>query len=126
MASPTNWPHPDNDPELYMRHQEKRIMAEQRRPIVRKASDILGPGFGPLATELSDWNSDEAAFNGYFWSAASTTSNAPDTTSVWMGICVSNGLFGWQQVLAVDPAFPVYVTRTWALVAGVRVYEVWT
>lgn len=101
------------------------MLHEQRRPIVRKAADILGPGFAPFATVITDWNSDEAAFNGYFWSAAAADSNAPDTTSIWMGHCVSNGQYGWQQVLAVDPAATTYWTRIWSLVAGVRVYGVW-
>lgn len=130
MTSPTNWPHPDNDPELYLRHNEKRMAKEQRRPSVRKASDILGPGFAPLAVQVTDWNADELAFNGYWWSEGGTgVLNSPWEPSDWIGYTISNGETGVQVVWemldpAVDPLMYHY-ERSWRLVAGVRVYTAW-
>lgn len=126
MPSPTNWPHPDDDPELYLRHQEKRIANEQRRPMVRKASDILGPGFAPFATQLIDWNADEAAFNGYFWSDTGALNTPVGVgVSVWMGITISSGTIGFQQVWEVSPGTMTEKKRVWALTSGVRVYGAW-
>lgn len=125
MTSPTNWPHPDQDPELYLRHTEKRILKEQRRPIVRKGSDILGPGFAPYATEISDWNANAATFNGYFWSAGDAT-NAPDdigSSEMWLGWSVSQGTRGIQR--AYNPALMDGWTRSWEVISGVRTYLPW-
>lgn len=125
MSSPNNWPQPDKDPELWMRHMEKRVLNEQRRPIVRKGSDLLGPGFAPFATQITDWSADETAFNGYFWSVGNAT-NAPANigfTGVWMGWTVSNGSTGMETVW--DLATMVRYERTWTLVTGVRSYTAW-
>ena len=71
----------------YFRQQEKRIMHEERRPQIRQASDLLGPGFGSRATAIADWNSDEAAFTGFFFTEPGAA-NAPDTNLRWIGITV--------------------------------------
>ena len=52
----------------WMRDIEKRILNEERRPIIRAASDLMGPGAGPYAIETLDWNADETTFNGWFYS----------------------------------------------------------
>lgn len=125
MTSPNNWPQPDQDPELYFRHQEKRILSEQRRPIVRKAADILGPGFAPYATQIDDWNADAAAFNGYFWSVGNAD-NAPEDIGAgetWLGWSISQGQTGVQRVY--NPAVLDGWTRSWEVMSGVRVYGNW-
>lgn len=83
MTNPSNWAIATNAQE-YLRGQEKRLGSEERRPIVRKASDILGPGFGPYAIETFDWNSIETAFNG-FWFSQAGAANAPDAIHDWVG-----------------------------------------
>lgn len=85
--------------EDYLRQQEKRLLHEERRPIIRQASDLLGPGAGPYAIMLQDWNAPEANFVGVFWSEANNVVNSPDDTLYWMGrtMGTSEG-FGIQQV----------------------------
>lgn len=68
----------------WMRNIEKRLMREERRPQVRDASDLVGPGVGPYARPVEDWNFDPQV-NGWFYSEAFTTANSPDDTVPWMG-----------------------------------------
>lgn len=86
----------------WMRGQEKRVMREARRPQIKQATDLLGPGFGPQAIPLTDWNAEEARFNGFFTSEE-TAANTPDVEGVdaWVGITTSQGLYGQQIVWAV-------------------------
>lgn len=103
-------------------------MHEQRRPLIRNASDLLGPGFGPQAVQTFDWSSDEAAFNGFFWSAPGAI-NAPDATSYWAGVCLatSDGS-GVQRVTmhegGVWPA--VTMVRRYTTPSTNRLYSQWS
>lgn len=99
----------------WMRSTEKRLSHEERRPVIRRASDLLGPGFtGPYATEVTDWNAEEARYNGFFYSDVGAD-NSPDETKVWIGTCVATRLgHGLQQVWShEDAADPVQYVRTW-------------
>jgi hypothetical protein len=68
----------------WMREVEKRILHEERRPNVRTASDIMGPGLSPYSVLINDWNVDETNFNGFFHSDPGAL-NTPDNTRYWMG-----------------------------------------
>lgn len=93
-----NWPVAQTQAD-WMRQQEKRVLHQERRPSAASASDLLGPGFGPTAVELVDWNSDEAAFNGFFWSGPGAI-NSPDPNAYWLGTIISQDqLFGVQQIV---------------------------
>lgn len=61
----------------WMRDIEKRILNEERRPSIRSASDLMGPGAGPYAILTVDWNADETTFNGWFYSEPGAQ-NSPD------------------------------------------------
>jgi hypothetical protein len=82
----------------WMREVEKRILHEERRPNVRTAADILGPGIGPYSVLLDDWNAAETVFNGLFHSLPGAA-NAPLADRYWMGTCqaTSDG-YGLQRV----------------------------
>lgn len=145
MSNPTNWPIV-TDADTYLRHQEKRVLSEQRRPIVGHGN-ILGPGFAPNASEIDDWNDDAAATNGYFWTpqgasnAPATNLNAPygdgvdpSPDSLWLGQTISRGDVGYQSARllsnvfdADEPAWPeIEVHRQWKTVAsGMRAYGPW-
>lgn len=56
---------------------EKRILHTERRPSITTASELMGPGMAPYAVELLDWDADETAFNGFFWSQPGAI-NSPD------------------------------------------------
>jgi hypothetical protein len=81
----------------WMRGHEKRVMHQERRPQIKKASDLLGPGFAPTATHILDWNSEEARFNGFFWSS-DEADNVPDEVGpwAWLGLTISTGHHGQQ------------------------------
>jgi hypothetical protein len=74
MTNPANWPIV-TDADAYFRQNEKRLLHEQRRPVVGHGN-IVGPGIAPKASQLDDWNDDVAATNGYFW-AWNLTPNGP-------------------------------------------------
>lgn len=145
MSNPTNWPIVD-DGETYFRHNEKRVLHEQRRPIVGHGN-IVGPGISEHANEVDDWNSDVAATNGYFWSYW-TTPNSPVENTIppftafdpedllWVGQSMSIGQVGWQQIRLMDvlydgtedlPRLPEFeARRQWKTMrSGQRVYGPW-
>lgn len=103
--SDQNWVVPTDALEFFSQ-QNRRIGQEERRPSVRKASDLLGPGIAPYAVPLTDFNSDMAAFNGLFIAEPSTpyANNGPDNTKWWVGQTVAdqfNG--GWQMFSTFQP-----------------------
>jgi len=68
------------DTDDWMRRIEKRLMHEERRPQIRTASDLMGPGLGPKAVQLFDWNDDITLFNGFFWSEPGPAQHSPANT----------------------------------------------
>ncbi len=97
MATPNNWPQAQGLGD-WMRGQEKRMMREERRPRVQSASDLLGPGFGPHATTVTDWNSEAARFNGFFHSDGSASNTPAPAVVAWHGLTVSVGNHGVQML----------------------------
>lgn len=103
-----------------MRGMEKRVLHEERRPQVRTASDILGPGIAPYCVRIEDWNTDETYFNGFFYSEPGAF-NTPKSERYWMGanLATEPG-FGLQRVSeyfgdTTDVAWPrqVWVRKFW-------------
>jgi hypothetical protein len=81
-----------------MREVEKRILHEERRPNIRTASDLMGPGLSPYSILINDWNAAETAFNGFFHSDPNAL-NTPDNTRYWMGTSqASPEGYGLQRV----------------------------
>jgi hypothetical protein len=116
-----------HDFESWMRQVEKRGNRANRRRQVSKASDLLGPGFGPTATQIDDWNSDTAAFNGQFWGPPGTA-NSPDGSFAWIGQTITSDLLnGIQRAYRFIDAGVTqeYVRRFRADTSGVRIYEAW-
>lgn len=81
----------------YFGHQKKNVELEQRRPVVRKASDLVGPGIGVSAVRVTDWNDVLATFNGYYSSAPGAL-NAPGNES-YVGTTVADPLLGGRQAV---------------------------
>lgn len=104
--------------EDWMREVEKRILHEERRPMVRTASDLLGPGIAPFSILINDWNDSQTSFNGYFHSEPNAL-NTPDSSKYWMGTSqATEEGFGIQRVTeyfgpSVEAKWPqpVYVRR---------------
>lgn len=71
-----NWRTPV-DAEDYFTSQQKKLNIADRRPVIRRPSDLVGPGIAADAVRITDWNDALATFNGFFSSAAGAL-NAPD------------------------------------------------
>lgn len=104
-----NW-NTAQDMSTWMRHMEKRVMSQERRPVVSEAADLLGPGAGPYAVHISDWNDEATTFNGtYFSDPADGQINSPNDAWCWMGetFGTEEG-FGWQRLTRykLDPSNP--------------------
>jgi hypothetical protein len=82
----------------YFGHQKKRVELEQRRPVVRRAADLVGPGIGGAAIRVTDFNSVLATFNGYY-SAEPGALNAPTTDEAFVGSTVSDQWLGGSQTV---------------------------
>lgn len=108
----------------WMRSTEKRLGHEERRPIVRRASDLLGPGFAPYAVHTVNWNSEETQFNGLFYSETGAE-NTPDNSMTWIGtvIATRDGR-GVQEVWNFDGPEPLHYTRSWT--TGNNPIPTWT
>lgn len=81
----------------YLGQQKKATAIEQRRPTIRKSSDLVGPGIGAAAVRLDDYNNLLATFNGYYSSEAGAL-NAPNTTEAFVGQVVSDAELGGRQI----------------------------
>jgi len=81
----------------YFRHRDKRIATEERRPVVRKASDLVGPGINSSATRITDFNDTLATFNGYY-SADVGAAYAPNATDPFIGFVSMDESLGGRQV----------------------------
>lgn len=82
----------------WMRRVEKRLLRQERRPVINHASDLMGPGLAPRAVMIRDWNSTETTFNG-MWFSPPGSLNTPDTNQYWTGITIaSDGGYGMQIV----------------------------
>jgi hypothetical protein len=105
-----------------MRDMEKRTMHEERRPSIRTAADLMGPGLGPQSVQVLDWNDDITTFNGFFYSEPQAA-NSPDGTRYWMGYTDANADgYGYQRVYEYrnpsDPTKVASYARIFATVPG--------
>lgn len=99
--SSQNWRQEINA-EDFFGNQKKQAQIEMRRPVVRKPSDLVGPGIAPTATRITDFNNILATYNGYF-SALAGADNAPTATDRFLGFVVSDAeLGGWQEFRSLD------------------------
>lgn len=103
MTTPNGW-NTARSFQDWMRQTDKRVGASVRRPGATSAQALLGPGFGPTASEVLDWNQDEAVFSGQFWSDLGAI-NGPDPSVQWVGVVFSiDRSAGYQVVWEVSSA----------------------
>lgn len=91
-----NWPI-ITDAGDYFGQEKKKVSLEQRRPQIRKASDLVGPGIAATAVRITDFNDTLATYNGFF-SAKAGALNAPNGTHDFVGYTVADSEFGGMQV----------------------------
>lgn len=92
----------------YFGHQQKKNAVADRRPLIRKPSDLVGPGIGANAVRVTDWGGPTGApgtdygilsvYDGYF-SSAPGAANAPEATAAYVGFVVSDDELGGVQTL---------------------------
>lgn len=104
--SDRNWRNEVNAQD-YFGHQKKQLQFADRRPVIRKASDLVGPGVGASATRITDFSDTLATFDGYF-SAAPGTSNAPNSTDAFVGFVSSDSEFGGTQIFTAPATGTTY------------------
>ncbi len=92
-----NWPTPV-DAFDYMRQEQKKVAIEERRPVIRRASDLVGPGIAASAVRITDWADTLATFNGYYCSLPGVT-GAPNTTHAFVGFTVMDAEVGGTQTV---------------------------
>lgn len=80
----------------YLGHQRKQLQVADRRPVIRKASDLVGPGIGSMAVQITDFNDSLALHNGYYTSAAGAT-GAPNAVDAFVGTVVADETRGILQ-----------------------------
>lgn len=88
----------------YFGHQRKQLQIADRRPVIRRASDLVGPGIATHAVRITDFNDILATFNG-FYSAAGDSVNKPPAAGAYVGWVVSDAeLGGVQMFTSLDTA----------------------
>lgn len=95
MNNARNW-RTEVDAIDYFGNQKKQLQVADRRPLIRRASDIVGPGIAGQAVRLSDYNDLLATFNGFF-SSAPGAANAPTPGEAYVGTVVSDSELGGVQ-----------------------------
>lgn len=89
---------PEVDAEDYFGNQQKKLALADRRPVIRRASDLVGPGIGESAVQVTNFNNALATYNGYYSSLVGAE-NAPNTNENFIGYTVMDSELGGVQVL---------------------------
>lgn len=120
--------------EDWMRDMEKRILYVERRPEIRTAADLLGPGIAANSIPIQDWNEERTLFNGFFHSLPGAL-NAPDatpSTRYWMGYVIANTdgsgyqrVFEYQVASIASTVVEGYVRRFFTPPGLLRTFGPW-
>lgn len=121
---PTNRPTLDRFDD-WMRDQERRTGSLERRANVRNAKQLLGPGFGPKATPVVDWNTSSLVFNGFFYCDVGSL-NSPDPLVGWIGYSVIDPTGnGWLYLVSQSPTGREFRRRVTTALGGATVFGTW-
>lgn len=114
--SMSGWSTPE-DMGTWMNDQRRQTDELSRRVRVPSAKQILGPGLGPWAVRLFDWNDEKVLYNGVFYSEAGAT-NSPDGARAWIGSswATQDGR-GTQEITEIGSSYPIY-RRTFSTAPG--------
>lgn len=100
MSGSQNW-RDEVNAVVYFGNRKKQADIESRRPVIRRASDLAGPGIGSNATRITDFNDQLARYNGFF-SAVAGAANEPPTTAAlpigFVGFVSSDETLGGVQL----------------------------
>lgn len=81
----------------YFLRQKKQGELADRRPVIRRPSDLVGPGIAATAVRITDFDNVLATFNGFF-SAAEGATNAPTDDQAYVGWVSGDAELGGAQV----------------------------
>ena len=95
MSGEQNWRVPV-DAETYFKHQQKAQAVADRRPVIRKAADLVGPGINAAAIPITDFSDPLATYNGFF-SAVAGAFGAPNSTEAFVGMTINDATMGGTQ-----------------------------
>lgn len=95
MGREENWKIP-TDAEDYFGQQGRKLQIADRRPVIKRASDLVGPGIGAAAVPITDYNDILATYNGYY-SSVPGVSDAPNGTDSFVGTVVMDSELGGVQ-----------------------------
>lgn len=84
--------------EDYFLDRQKKLDFADRRPVLRRPSDLVGPGIAPQAVRVTDWSDLLATFNGFF-SSAPNAKDAPNSAHSFVGYVSSDAELGGVQSL---------------------------
>lgn len=96
MSEAQNWRTETNSID-YFGHQKKRVALNERKPVIRKASDLVGPGIGAQAVRLTNYSDLLATYNGFYASEAGAT-DAPTPDEAYVGFVSGDAELGGVQM----------------------------
>lgn len=96
MSNDRNW-RTEVDAQDYFGHQKKQLQVADRRPVIRKPSDLVGPGIAASAVRITDFNDLLATYDGFF-AGETGALNAPTAGQAYVGVVSSDSELGGSQV----------------------------
>ena len=91
----------------YFSNSQRKLAVADRRPVIRRASDLVGPGISMNAIRITDYNDLLATFNGFF--SSNRAQNGPDVettgpdegfdTNTYSGFVSSDAELGGVQLI---------------------------
>lgn len=122
-GSTSGWPAAD-DFGQFVTDNERNINELKRRTRIPSARQIMGPGLGPYAVQLFDWNDPKTLYNGVFYSEDGAA-NAPGS-GVWIGSnwCTPDGR-GIQTARALASPTDEMVRTFVATPSGTPTFTAW-
>lgn len=101
MTTEKNW-RTITDAEDYFNQQNKQLRLADRRPVVNRAADLVGPGIGVSCVRLTTFDDLLTTYNGYYSyefvsPEASAAANAPNDSDSFVGFVTQDSLLGGVQ-----------------------------
>ena len=94
--SQQNWRNETNATD-YFTNQQKQLTVADRRPVIRRAVDLVGPGVAATAVRIVDFLDPLAQFNGFF-SALHTALGRPPVEQSYVGYVSADAELGGVQM----------------------------
>lgn len=96
MNDSQNW-RTETDASDYFGNQKKRLALSDRKPVIRRASDLVGPGIAAQAVRITNYSDLLATYNGFYSSEAGAT-DAPTSGEAYVGFVSGDEELGGVQM----------------------------